>query len=197
MPELPLEPKRWVLPLLAGVTLLGMGGIGMVLIVLVQERSIVPVLHADRSIAVLLGAGTLAGAVMSMGGWFIIRRPWLRPVLDRYASIIGPLAPSLWQQVMVSACAGVGEELLFRGALQHWLGIPLTALLFVALHGYLDPRDRPVMAYGLYLSAWMLGFGWFALHHGLLAPMVAHAVFDLFIMSRLVARYQATAAGST
>lgn len=196
MQELPLEPKRWMLPLLAGITLLGMGGIGLVLIVLVQERSIVPVLQIEWSIAVLLGAGALAGAVMSSGGWFIIRRPLLRPVLDRYASIIGPLAPSLWQQIMVSVCAGVGEELLFRGALQHWLGIPFTALLFVALHGYLDPRDRRVMLYGLYLMAWMLGFGWFAHHYGLLAPMMAHAVFDMLIIRHLVVHFR-TAETST
>lgn len=42
--------------------------------------------------------------------------------------------PPLLGAVLVSLAAGVGEELVFRGALQPRLGIVLTSLLFAAVH---------------------------------------------------------------
>lgn len=42
--------------------------------------------------------------------------------------------PPLVGAAALSVTAGVGEELLFRGALQPWLGIMLTAALFATLH---------------------------------------------------------------
>lgn len=191
MPESRTEPKRWMLPALALFTLLGMGGIGALLIVFVQDRSLVAAIQGLLGTAPQLGIGLATGLAMAWGGWLIIRQPMLGPVLDRYASLVGPLMPVAWQQVLVSVCAGAGEELLFRGAVQHWLGIPLTAVLFVALHGYLDPRNPRLSLYGLYLTGWMLLFGWFAEHHGLLAPMLAHAVFDLVLIRMLVKHWRA------
>jgi hypothetical protein len=35
---------------------------------------------------------------------------------------------------LVALAAGVGEEAVFRGALQPRFGVPLTALLFAAVH---------------------------------------------------------------
>ena len=39
----------------------------------------------------------------------------------------------LWR-TQVPPAAGIGEEILFRGAAQPRLGLPLTALLFAAVH---------------------------------------------------------------
>ncbi|MBK7566807.1 MAG: CPBP family intramembrane metalloprotease [Bacteroidetes bacterium] len=46
--------------------------------------------------------------------------------------------------LFLSFCAGVGEELLFRGAIQPWLGIWLTALLFI-FYTDLNPKDKPLL----------------------------------------------------
>ena len=54
-----------------------------------------------------------------------------------------------------------GEELFFRGALNTgWASA--HPVLFVAIHGYLDPRDRGLLLYGGLLTVFMLGFGWMA-----------------------------------
>ncbi|MBK9176681.1 MAG: CPBP family intramembrane metalloprotease [Flavobacteriales bacterium] len=151
------------------------------------------VIRGDLEIWHQVVVGIIAGTVIALGAWWIISRQSMRPVLDRYAELIGPLMPMRWIQWLVSVCAGVGEELFFRGAIQHWLGIPFTAVVFVALHGYLDPRDGRVLRYGLYMTVAMLAIGWWAQWHGLIAPMIAHAVIDVVLIARLVRHWRSMA----
>ena len=78
--------------------------------------------------------------------------------------------------LIFSALSGVGEEALFRGALQPEIGIVAASLLFGAVHAGPDRRYLP----------WTLfavggGFLYGALYDwtgGILAPMVAHALHD-------------------
>jgi membrane protease YdiL (CAAX protease family) len=179
--------------LLGIVTLLGFGGGGCWLLVALQGRALGDALIGPRTAWWHLGMGVAVGLATGwMARWFV-ERPWQRPVMDGYARLIAPMLANPVDRVFVSLCAGVGEELFFRGAVQHWLGIPVTAVLFVAIHGYLDPRDRRRSAYGLLLTAIMLGIGWLAEHHGLLAPMVAHSVIDIVLLQALVSRWRSIA----
>ncbi len=81
---------------------------------------------------------------------------------------------------MVSIAAGVGEEVLFRGALQPWfaswtnpwIALAVVSLLFGLAHA---------MSTGYFLIATAIGFyfGWLAMDHDdLIAPIVAHTVYD-------------------
>lgn len=180
----PRGTSRMVL-MLSAFTLFVLGGIGLWVIVSAQERDLDGVigLRSPWWRAIAFGAGV--GVTTGVGAVLLLRQPYLRPVARRYAGLLGPLVPRRWQHVVLSLSAGIGEELLFRGAIQHWLGVPLTAVLFVALHGYLDPRDRRVSLYGLYLVICMLAYGSMALAWGLLPAMVAHVVFDLILFDRL------------
>jgi len=92
-------------------------------------------------------------------------------------------------RIAISICAGVGEELFFRGALQPWLGIPVTAVVFVAIHGYLDPRDKRLFLYGTLLTLCMMVLGWMAEVQGLVGPMVAHTLIDILLLERLHGTY--------
>ncbi|HRH37463.1 MAG TPA: CPBP family intramembrane metalloprotease [Flavobacteriales bacterium] len=174
---------------LALATLVGFGGLGCLLIVL-QERDLVAVLLGSDHRWLMLGLGVGYGVIASFGAWWIIARPSMTAVRMKYAALIGPLVPSRWMQVCVSICAGVGEEILFRGALQHWCGILLTALGFVALHGYINPRDMRITIYGIYLTIAMVGLGFIAREYGLLAPMVAHTVIDIILLHLLVREWR-------
>lgn len=175
---------------LAAFTLFGMGGLGVLLMAGVQQRSLALAVLGDRSVlfhGVLgLGSGILIGGL----AWLLIAQRFMDPVRQKYAYLIGPLMPHSWMRITVSLCAGVGEELLFRGAVQHWLGIPITAVVFVALHGYLDPRSWRISLYGAVLTLAMMGIGWMAKAHGLLAPMVAHTVIDIILLERLHAAWR-------
>lgn len=180
---------RWLgrrtLMLLALFTLVFFGGVGAWLISMVQDRPLSAVILGRRSVAFQLAAGTLIGlAIAAVAAW-IIDRPWMRVIKQKYADLIGPMINSSADLVLVSLCAGIGEELLFRGALQFWLGIPITAIVFVAIHGYLDPRSWRMCVYGITLTAGMIVLGWMADQWGLLAPMAAHAAIDVVLLWRL------------
>jgi hypothetical protein len=171
---------------MAAFTLVGMGGGGWLLITQVQDRDALALLLGPWHWGVQSVIGIGAGIIIAWVAWWIIARPDMAEVRMRYAGLVRELMPDRSLQLAVSLSAGIGEELFFRGALQHWLGIPLTAVLFVALHGYLPLRNIPLFRYGLYLTFAMLGIGWAADHCGLLLAMAAHAVIDAVLIRRLV-----------
>lgn len=172
--------------LLALSTLLVLGGLGAWLIADVQDRSLVEAVLGSRAVWWHVFVGIASGWFIAEVGWLVIKLPMLHAVRLKYTALIGPLLPTIAVQVLVSICAGVGEELLFRGAVQHWLGIPFTAVVFVALHGYLNPSDWRVCIYGAYMTLAMIGLGLIAQHAGLLAPIIAHTVIDILLIGRLV-----------
>lgn len=179
--------------LLALTTLIFFGIGGAWLISYVQGRDIVHVVLGSGDPLIQALIGVVSGLLIAYGGWALISRPFMEPVLLKYAALIGPLMPGAAIRLVVSICAGVGEELFFRGAVQFWLGIPLTALIFVALHGYLDPRSWRLSLYGSFLTVTMMGLGWQARTDGLLAPMVAHTLIDVVLLAKLVAVWRRSA----
>ena len=89
-----------------------------------------------------------------------------------------------FELALVSIAAGIGEEVLFRGALQPlaiqwstpWIGIIAVALLFGLAHAITPAYFIAATIIGAY-------FGWLAwAYQDLLAPIVAHAVYDLFAL---------------
>ncbi|MGB0839061.1 MAG: CPBP family intramembrane glutamic endopeptidase, partial [Chitinophagales bacterium] len=83
---------------------------------------------------------------------------------------------------------GIGEEWFFRAGLQPYLGIWATALLFVLIHGYLDFRNRPLFICGLFLVIMSAGLGYLYEYIGLASAMIAHGVYDLIVLCRLLYR---------
>ncbi len=88
----------------------------------------------------------------------------------------------LWQIIIISLSAGIGEEALFRGGLQTglslympaWGAILLSSLLFTLVH-----LGSPGIS--AFLFAYSLAFGAvYQLTGSLLAVMLAHALFDVW-----------------
>ncbi len=78
--------------------------------------------------------------------------------------------------VLVSVMSGVGEEALFRGALQPEIGLVASSLLFGALH--VGP-DRRYLVWTLWAVAAGFLFGLLYLWTGgLLAPVTAHVLHN-------------------
>jgi membrane protease YdiL (CAAX protease family) len=93
-----------------------------------------------------------------------------------------------WQFAVVSALAGIGEELLFRGILQQvladWTGVigavALTSVVFGLAH-LITPL------YGLLAALVSVYLGWlFVQYENLAAPMVTHAMYDFVALVYLV-----------
>jgi hypothetical protein len=100
-----------------------------------------------------------------------------------------------WNPVWLGLCAGVGEELLFRGALQPLLGVWWSALLFALVHyGIGGFKSMNLMKWGyaafLFLTSLMLA--WVRIQVGLIAAVTFHAVGDaiVFLALREVAERQ-------
>ena len=128
-----------------------------------------------------LGVGLVAAFLAQL----IINSPLLNKVNKRYANMLGRFELNLSEIAFISVCAGVGEELLFRGALQPLLGIWITSIVFVAIHGYLNPKDWRLSVYGAYMTLVIAGIGYLTLTSGLIASMIAHTVIDVYLLYKL------------
>lgn len=85
---------------------------------------------------------------------------------------------------LISFAAGLGEEVLFRGALQPliirwttpWIGVAVVALLFGLAHALTRTYFVVATIIGFY-------FGWLVVaYDDLVAPIVAHSAYDFFAL---------------
>jgi membrane protease YdiL (CAAX protease family) len=129
--------------------------------------------------------GLFAGIVIGHLAFFISTRSFMRPVMKKYSQLFGAFELNHSEMIYVSVCAGVGEEILFRGALQPLFGIIITSLLFVAIHGYLNPKNWRISIYGIFMTIAIIGIGYMTLHVGLISAIFAHAMIDYYLILRM------------
>jgi membrane protease YdiL (CAAX protease family) len=106
-----------------------------------------------RHLAWALGAATLFHLVVGAMEWTeSIVLPGFHALEERFDyEFVG--IPRLAGAALVSVTAGVGEEILFRGALQPRIGIVASAVLFAMLHvQYQVPGVLMILAVGLALG---------------------------------------------
>ncbi len=132
-----------------------------------------------------IGIGLLLGAVWGSLAWMIVSRPFFTDIRNFFKGIFEPMNLGVTEVVFISICAGVGEELLFRGAIQPLIGIWLTALLFVAIHGYLNPFNWRMSVFGGLMVLAAASFGYATIHWGIISAIVAHTVVDIILLLRL------------
>ena len=133
--------------------------------------------------------GLIYGIFAGLIAWRIIKLKILQPVRDKYQDIIGSLRMNLGTIIIVSICAGVGEEILFRGILQSYFGIWITAVGFVAIHGYLNPLDWRISLYGVYMTLAIIVIGYLHQLYGLTSAMLAHTMIDIVLFIKLTREY--------
>jgi membrane protease YdiL (CAAX protease family) len=97
-----------------------------------------------------------------------------------FQHLAGPTR-SWWEQLAVAGAAGVGEELLFRGALQPRVGIVLASLLWASLHLQYTCHGHP-SASNLYILLLGLVFGALRKWFGLGAAIASHVSYDATIL---------------
>lgn len=126
-------------------------------------------------------AGLLAVANLSLLRWGGSVWPGgaLRHVCE---AIVRPLFEHvrLWQIVLVSALAGLGEELLFRGVIQPLTGLVAASVLFGAIH----IGGRTLIGYGIWAACIGALMGGLTLvTGGLTAAIVAHGLYDALALA--------------
>lgn len=123
-----------------------------------------------------LAAGVVLAVVTVIGTRVVVRRTrWARELHVGFRELLGSSLDAVSIAVLALA-SGIGEEVLFRGAMQPSLGLLPTAVLFGLLH--IGP-DRRFLAW----TAWAVGMGviFGAIHEatGSLAGCVlAHVVIN-------------------
>ena len=177
--------KRENIFYLALATLFGFGAGGWLIIKYLHDLSLSAVLVGKIGIGYQIFIGIVYGCVGALLGWKIVELPYLKPSMRFFAALIRPLKLNVPEIIFISFCAGVGEEIFFRGAIQPYLGIWITSILFVAMHGYLNPFNPRISLYGLFMTLIIVGLGYLTVNLGLLSAIVAHTCVDIILLHKL------------
>ncbi len=130
----------------------------------------------------LLGAA-IGLVVVLLSRLSVKRFAWGRELHRSFAHILGPLSNR--EIIILALASSIGEELLFRGAMQPWLGLWPQAIIFAALHVGPSVRFLPWTA-----SAFVLGLVFGLVYDwtgDLGAPIVAHFTIN-YLNLRYIAR---------
>jgi len=128
-------------------------------------------------------AGLVYGVLVAVLASWISSRDFMEKVRSKYARLLMGINFTWFDVFFISICAGVGEEILSRFALQSLTGIWIAAIIFVAIHGYLNYKDWPLSVYGSFMVLASAGFGLMAVKLGLLSAMIAHTVVDVYLLT--------------
>jgi membrane protease YdiL (CAAX protease family) len=111
------------------------------------------------------------------------RFAWARSMHRSFHDLLGPLSHR--DIVILAGASSIGEEFLFRGALQPWLGLVPQAVLFALLH--IGPGRRFV-PWTLSALAMGLGFGLMTQVSGNLGGAIAaHFIINFLNLRFIVA----------
>lgn len=177
--------NRTILLLLALFTLVGFPALGYLIFHFWGEGTIEKILAGEIAVIWQIMLGFPIGWIAALGAVKLIETNFMLPVRKKYVSLISILNLRPWQVIYISICAGVGEELLFRGAIQPLWGVWITSILFVALHGYLNPMDKYIMVYGCYLTLVIIALGFMTLYWGIWSSAAAHTAIDIVLLQFL------------
>ena len=128
-----------------------------------------------------IGIGLQLGIVYAFIALLIMRASVFEKLPSRIEHIVKRMNLRLIDCVFISFCAGFGEELLFRSGVQFYLGPLITAIFFVAIHGYLNPFNWRMSLYGLIVLPFILLISYGFTTFGLWFCIAAHFAYDLVL----------------
>lgn len=193
-----VSPGKKQLLYLSWLTLFGMSAMGILLISYWQQRGVSAVLLGTEPFYRNVGhkpyylqtiAGLFFGSLTALLAAMLIRARQFKSVKNFFEQLIGDINPSFFNIVFYSFCASIGEEILFRAGVQPIIGIFPSAILFVALHGYIHPANLSLTLYGIFLIIVCAGFGYLFRFFGLGSAVIAHFIYDVSIFSLLKYSY--------
>jgi len=129
--------------------------------------------------AAVTAALSIAACVNAFASYKLVAK---RPVAQHTIESYSRLDLRGWNPALLAPAAGIGEEILFRGALQSLAGIWLSSALFVLAHARayrFNALNRRVLLQSLGLLAVSLILACVAKYAGLLTAIVLHTVIDL------------------
>jgi membrane protease YdiL (CAAX protease family) len=158
---------------------LGEGALAVVALTWMWWRDILLVMGEPVSGTVF--GSSAAAALALLNCWLLRGAPDVGPVRRirvLYREVFTPLFARVRPVhiVLISLLAAIGEELLFRGAMQAEVGLVGASLMFGILH----LGGGGTLAFGCWAAVMGFVLGGLAnWSHGLLAPIIAHALYDV------------------
>jgi membrane protease YdiL (CAAX protease family) len=170
--------------LLGLVTLLLFPIPGFYLLHFFQGTSWIDFLETNNIKLISVGLGLEFGFAYALIAYLFMKAPFFDALPDRVDRILTNLNLTYTDGIFLSACAGIGEELLFRAGIQPLLGPWITSIVFVALHGYLNPWNWKFSMYGLIVLPFIVTISFGFIHFGLWFSIAAHFAYDavLFVI---------------
>jgi membrane protease YdiL (CAAX protease family) len=175
------EPNITKLSLISGAIWMILGAL---IIYIGQDRTLLEVFTDGASIWIQITTGTAFGILFGVMGIQLMKDPTLKKALSEYEIIktLNELKLGKAQQISVSAVAGITEEFLFRAAIQPIIGIWLTSLIFVGVHGYIKITTVPKFLFTLFTFLLSMMLGYLYMAFGLYSAMLAHFVYDVIVL---------------
>jgi len=168
------------------LTLLGFPLLGFLVQLFFSGTPLLEVMASGRSLPEQILRGLIFGGIAAANALWLVRLDILKPVSGMFRDLLGHLDFKWIDIIFFSFCAGVGEELFFRGVLQQYWGIWITAIVFIFIHGYLSVTDWRITVYGLLMVVIVAGMGYLTNYYGIWAAATAHFVFDVAMFAWLL-----------
>lgn len=143
------------------------------------------ILQFDRITIGKTGLGVEFGVFYACLALLFMQAKLFRKMPLRVENIVRSMNLSIMDCILISICAGVGEELLFRSGVQFYLGPILTSVIFVAIHGYLNPFNWRMSMYGLIVLPFILLLSFGLEEFGIWFCIGAHFSYDLVLFLML------------
>jgi membrane protease YdiL (CAAX protease family) len=136
--------------------------------------------------AVPVSYGLLFGIIYAFFASVILKAEIFEKLPLRIDKLVKDLNINVLDGIFLSLCAGIGEELLFRSGVQHYLGILLTSVIFVAIHGYFSLKNIKMFLYGIVVFPFILLISFGFDHFGLWFSICAHFSYDLTLFIAMI-----------
>ncbi len=172
--------------ILAGLTIIGFPALARIIFEFsVEDQPFVSILFTKSNLFLEIIVGAVYGVLSGVIAWLLVRSELLKSVRLKYQRLITGFELSNQEIIFISICAGVGEEILFRGVLQPLYGIWIVAAVFVAIHGYLSPKNWRLSIYGVVMTIIIVGVGYMSKYLGLTSAIIAHTMIDIVLLKKL------------
>jgi len=150
------------------------------------KESFFQFLQVDKFFSVATLNGLAIGVGFAVLAMSLFSLPFFKDELKEQNELVAQLQLNYFDALFLSVCAGIGEELLFRAGIQIWLRPILTSILFIAIHGYFNPKKWKTAIYGLLLFPFILLLSYGYEKYGLWFSASAHFAYDWVIFNSTI-----------
>lgn len=161
--------------------------LGFTFIHFFHDRTILEILSEGSSIWMQSLTGIAAGWIFGEIGRWMFRNPTLKETLDDYLIVkeLKKFSLTNTQILQISGIAGISEEILFRAALQPIIGIWLTSIIFIGIHGYIRFKTIGHFIFTIFTFLLSAILGLLFIQFGILSAILAHAIYDIILLREL------------